>query len=629
VKRLLIFFVIMRAVGMEEETSSHSYLFPTQETFQQHKQFTELHQLYHRYPHLRPVPELTMRAAGTTLPLLNAFGQDIAFSPNPASPTFVVAGYGYQYNPSYNSGSTTSIQNQTAIAMLCLARYNYNTLALDTTFNQQGNGPGGVGTGTPGKVVTQFQSNVFPLRVLIQPDRLIPPRVDRQKILVVGYFYLVTGNPNTNYYQIFAARYNWDGSLDTTYNANGTTPGVATTPVSLIPTQPTITAGISDLAYDAALQSDNKLVIVGTATNQLFVLRYNIDGTLDTTFNAAGVSYNFNTLPVAVTPGGSTPGVVICSILSKRTVNNAGLSVVGYDNAYAVAIQPDGKIVVAGTGSAQVPPLNSSLNSTTPGLTAVVDGTGVNTIGATGVNQIILMRFTSAGVPDNTFGKRINSLLSSGVQVSTVAGFNDSAYAVALQTDGKILVAGSMADGFGNFNMVLIRYTSTGIIDPLFGATQTLNTLNGVIRIPGRVVLPIAQSPFSLANDVWVQPDGKIVISGYNIYYTSIQRFTMTAARYLSTGVLDKSFNPTGYPQGFAPANAPIPVAYKAPTQPGVQTISLKGLYDQSYQMALQPGNSGRIWLEGSSFLNNAVYEFGTTRLSSTGAVEKTFLTPF
>ncbi len=595
------------------------------ETFLEHDRMVQLSLLYDRYPHLIPAPDSDL-ARATTLPLLNGFGQSIAFSPNLASPTLTVTGYGYQYNPDATPSSTSLTANQTAFAMLCIARYNYVTEQLDQTFNPLARGINGIpGKGARGQVITKFGSSTFPLRVVIQPDLLLPHQVTRQKILIIGYRYLVTGNANTNVYQIFVARYNWDGSLDTTYNANGPTPGIASTPVSVIPSNTNLIAGISDIAYDAALQPDNKLVVVGTATGQLFALRYKTDGTLDTTFNPSGFTYNFNTVPVLKTPGGTTPGVFVCSILSKRTVNNAGLSIVGYDNAYGVAIQPDGKIVIAGTGSSFVSPLNSSALDGSQLAASVLDGSGTNLIGATGRNQVILLRLTATGVPDTTFGKQLNNLASSGVQVTTVAGFDDAGYAVALQPDGKILVAGSMGDGFGNYFMTLIRYTAQGIVDTSFGPTQVLNTLKGVIRLQGKQVLPVAESPFALANMVVLQPDNKILISGYNTYNASTPRFTMTVARYLPTGVLDKTFNPSGIPQGFSPPNASIPIGYNLPVQRGVQTISIQGIYDKSFGMALQPGVGGRIILVGCSYDKDPLqqlYAFAAAILSSTGAVQ-------
>lgn len=597
------------------------------ETFLEHDRLVQLSLLHDHYPHLIPIFETALARAGVpqNFPLLNGFGQSVAFSPNPASATLTVTGYGYQYNPDYTPSSTSLTANQAAFAMLCIARYNYVTQQLDQTFNPLARGITGIpGRGVQGQVITKFGSSTFPLRVVIQPDLLIPPQITRQKILIIGYRYLVTGNANTNVYQIFVARYNWDGSLDTTYNAAGPTPGVVSTSVSVIPNNTNLIAGISDIAYDAALQTDNKLVVVGTASGQIFVLRYNTNGTLDTTFNPSGFTYNFNTVPVSKIPGGTTPGVFVCNILSKRTVNNAGLSIVGYDNAYSVAIQPDGKIVVAGTGSSFVSPLNGKPVDEVQPTTSMIAGSASNAIGATGRNQITLLRLTQTGVPDTTFGKKINNLTSSGVQVTTVAGFDDAAYAVALQPDGKILVAGSMGDGFGNYFMTLIRYTAQGIVDTSFGPAQTLNTLKGVIRLQGKQILPIAGSPFALANMIVLQADNKILISGYNTYNAATPRFTMAVARYLPTGVIDKTFNPSGIPQGFSPPNAAIPTGYVLPKQPGVQTVSIQGIYDKSYGMALQPDNRGII-LVGCSYDKDPLlqlYAFAAAVISPTGSVQ-------
>lgn len=581
---------------------------------------------------------------------MNAFGRALAFSPNLGSPTVVVAGYANEFasniGTSYtNTLTLTAANTQTAYNMACLARYNYVTGALDTTFNPTKLGIDGTpGAGYAGQVITDFGANTFPLRVVIQPGDLTVG-VTGQKIIVVGYTYLITTSSSTNQYAVFVAKYNWDGSLDTTFNVNGPTPGIVITPVSVVPNQPNL-SGFQDQGFAVALQpTDNKIVVTGTATGQLFVLRYNnavtvpaTAGTLDTTFNPQGYTYNFNNVvPVISTPNNTTPGIFVCSILGTISYSNTGVSIVGSDCGYAVAVQPaDNKIVVAGTGFSAVVPSNSHV-----GITPSTTTNPVNT----GPNQIILLRLNPNGTPDTTFGKSTNGV-SSGIQVTKIIGFNDQAYALGLQANGSIVVAGTSSDVYGNYALSVVRYTSSGVLDTTFGnllygyssIAQKISGPFGPVNLQGKVLLYVLNTvnsicPYSAANVLRIQPDGKIVVAGYNSYNISINRFAIVVARFLPTGQLDPSFNPTGIPQGFASVVGPIPsssylaTSFGTPKQIGVQTVSIQGQYDQAFDVALQPDGSGKIMVAGQTWNTAAtgqLYQFTLARLLSNGIFDTT-----
>lgn len=607
-----------------------------------------LYQLYDFNPHLMPFTNV-MRAGSTTTSaaniLLNGFGRAVAFSQHTASPSIVVAGYGYQYSPIIgtnlpNATVQTAVNTQTSYAMLCMARYNYLTGQPDAGFNPLAKGVTGVpGTGFKGQVITNFGTNTFPLRLVIQYD----PVAANQKIIVVGYSYLITDNTATNQYAVFVAKYNWDGSLDTTFNSKGKVPGVVVTPVSKIPAQPALNSGLVDQGFAVALQADNKIVVTGSASGQLFVLRYNNSltvpataGTLDTTFNPSGFTYNFNTTVPTRTINDTLPGIFVCSILGRKSLSNTGLAVVGYDCGYALAIQPDGKIVIAGTGGSVIaPPVNASVfASNTP--TSAINPTG------RGPNQIILLRLTRAGVPDSTFGEIVQENIASGVQTTKIVGFDDRAYAVAIQPDGKIVVAGTSSDVYSNYAISVVRYTSQGVVDSTFGGYQFGSTSivspgqDGPVNMSGRVLLYIlntagSNSPYAIANAMCLQPDNKIIVAGYNAYNLSSNRFTMVVARLLPSGKLDLTFNPTGIPQGFSPANNPVPASFATPVQKGVQTISVQGQYDKSFDVALQPPlplpapQTNKIVVVGSSWDTAAtrqLYAFAFSRLLPNGAVD-------
>jgi uncharacterized delta-60 repeat protein len=154
----------------------------------------------------------------------------------------------------------------------------------------------------------------------------------------------------------------------------------------------------------------------------------------------------------------------------------------GSDAASDVVLQPDGKIVVAGIGD----------------------------------DKVAVARYTKSGILDPTFG--------AGGKVTTAVGSRSSAGAVTLQPDGKIVVAGRTTSG-SDYAFALVRYTSTGALDPSFGTG-------------GIVTTPFGEG-FAGARAIVLQPDGKLVVAG-------IAGTDFALARYDSNGSLDPSFGEGG-----------------------------------------------------------------------------------
>ncbi|MEC3956419.1 hypothetical protein VMT65_25525 [Nocardia sp. CDC153] len=225
----------------------------------------------------------------------------------------------------------------------------------------------------------------------------------------------------------------------------------------------------ADHARAVAVQSDGKIVVAGSAQDpaqgdNFAIVRYTADGQLDAGFGDHGkVSTDF---------GGKA------------------------DVANAVAIESDGKIIVAGTSH----------------------GT------ATGDN-IALARYTADGKPDTGFGD--------GGKVSTDLGTQaDHANAVAVQSDGKIVVAGSThdPDPAQGDDFVVVRYASDGKPDTGFGRNGVVSTDFG-----GKA---------DVANAVAIQTDGKIVAAGTSHGTTTGDNIAL--ARYTADGMLDAGFGDGG-----------------------------------------------------------------------------------
>jgi uncharacterized delta-60 repeat protein len=249
---------------------------------------------------------------------------------------------------------------------------------------------------------------------------------------------------------VLLARYTADGSLDNGFGSGGSVTSTFGAPFE----------GASALA----LQPDGKPVIAGrsgeTVTGGDFlVARYNPDGSLDSGFGQGGH---------VLTDFGSDA-----------------------DRARAVAIQPDGKIVAVGQ----------------------------TTVG--GTNDFAVSRYGADGAADAGFG------VGGKVVTSFGPDSGDSAAAVALQADGKIVVAGgSFAGATGRF--AIARYTASGALD---------TTFNG----DGRLLFGVGSR--SSAQAIAVQPDGRIVVAGYG-ETSGIQGFALI--RLTADGSIDSDFGAIG-----------------------------------------------------------------------------------
>ncbi len=212
----------------------------------------------------------------------------------------------------------------------------------------------------------------------------------------------------------------------------------------------------------------------------------------DAVGNTLGSSYSwsFTTIPAS--------GTLDASFGSNGKVR---LSIgAGNDIAYALTIQQDGKIIAAGLSS-----MNSFPTST---------------------QYFTIARFLTNGVSDLSFGL---------YQTGRADYFIGMATSVALQSDGKIVAAGSnlssMSSSTAPADFLIARYNTDGTRDTSLNSngTVTMNT-GGYVR--------------SVANSLALQSDNMIVVAGSGtmdgITYGSI------VARFTTTGALDTSFNTTG-----------------------------------------------------------------------------------
>lgn len=219
------------------------------------------------------------------------------------------------------------------------------------------------------------------------------------------------------------------------------------------------------------------------------------------------------------------------------------------DFAYAVTIQPDGKIIVVGDTDNGTNTdfgvvrynTNGSLDTSfgSGGKATIPFGTGfdfVNSVAVQSDGKIILAGYTetaannidfalirleSNGIPDPTFG--IN-----GKVTTDIGGIEDRIIGLVLQSDGKIIAAGSTDNGV-QADVALARYNSDGTLDTSFDTDG--------------IVVTSFSNLDEFSSDVAVQSDGKIVITGESENGANTDFFT---ARYQTNGILDTTFGTNG-----------------------------------------------------------------------------------
>jgi uncharacterized delta-60 repeat protein len=303
-----------------------------------------------------------------------------------------------------------------------------------------------------------------------------------------GRLVLVGGTVGDFFASFALARLNADGSLDPSFGTGGL-----------------VTAPANAVAATGLLQPDGRIVAAGaTGTSSIMVARYNADGSLDPTFGGDGT--------VTVTVPGSF-------------------------DVQAVVLQPDGKLVIAGTS-----PTGFSLRN------------------------FGLVRLLPDGALDTSFG-------GDGI-VSSDFGAIETGFSVILLPDGRLVVAGArtlMATPTSPVDIALARYLPDGSVDTTFGT--------------GGVVIA-SMSPVEWATQLMRLPDGKLLAAG-SIFR---KKGDFLLARFLPDGVLDSTFGVDGFLRTNFEPNSPDECNAAALAGPDlvltVGTTTPAGRFDSDYALA-------------------------------------------
>jgi uncharacterized delta-60 repeat protein len=298
-------------------------------------------------------------------------------------------------------------------------------------------------------------------------------------------------------------RLNTNGTLDTTFGSGGFV---------------TNDFGVEFAeVYGIAVLSDGKIVAAAEGITGGSIGRFNSNGSVDTTFgiNGFAVSNQVNgeggPAAMAIQPDGD---IIVTgnSVMARYTAEGAldptfgtdGIAPLGGGFASGIVLQPDGKILITSGSSA-----SHQVSTVPPQLPAASQG--------------VIARYKTNGSLDQSFG-----ISGQAASVTSVAG-------IALQSDGKIVVAGTINSqlivGSNQTGFGLVRYNTNSGIDTSFG------TRGGVIT-----GFPPAAAGFALV----IQTNGDIVVAGQTITGTGSFATSFALARYTSAGRLDPTFGTGG-----------------------------------------------------------------------------------
>lgn len=332
------------------------------------------------------------------------------------------------------------------------------------------------------------------------------------KIVMVGSMRGPDGNED-----MYVTRLNRDGSLDTSFGDGG----YARVAFDF-------DSDLNDSAAAVAIQRDGKIVLAGRASTgedgtDFAVARLNANGSLDTGFGAGGM----------------------------KLFDFFG----GDDRATGVALQSDGKIVVVGTVASVI-----------------------------GDNDMGIVRLNRNGSLDTSFDR-------DGFQVVTFdrgGDLSDEAHAVAIQSNGRIVIAGSAEmNASGDHDFAVVRLTATGRLDTTFDRD-------------GRQTVTFFSGRADTARAVAIAADGKIVLAGSA--ESNLDDNDFAIARLTSTGGLDTTFD-----------------------RDGRQTVAWDDGGENDDQVtAVAVDRTGKITLAGISQSADGDYDMATTRLNANGRVDAT-----
>ena len=428
--------------------------------------------------------------------------------------------------------------------------------------------------GVGGQVTTTFPGNFAQVNAVVG--------LSDNSTVAVGEAY----NSSTGY-DFALAKYLPNGTLDPSFGSGG----MVTTDFF----------GGADKAQAVALLPGGNIVVAGTAFNpasgnDFALAEYTANGVLDSSFGTGGiVTTDFfggddQAFALAVQPNGQ---VVVGGYAFNTNTNNNDFALARYnangtldsgfgtggkvttdfaggdDEIQGLALQPDGMILAAGFAF-----------------------TGSN-------DDFALARYSTSGTLDPTFG-------TGGKVTTDFFGSDDQAHAVALEPGGQIVVGGQTADPKTGENFALAEYDSSGNLDSSFGSGGLVTTsFNGVD---------------DEIHALDIQPDGKIVATGFTNTGTNDE---FALARYNTNGSLDTTFGAAATGMVTTNFSGNSGFAYGATIQANGDIVAAgvtdNGTGDQNFALARYFGDAAAPTVSAPTVTPTSVIQGVSTAFTITG----------
>jgi hypothetical protein len=351
------------------------------------------------------------------------------------------------------------------------------------------------------------------------------------------------------------------GDLDTTFGTGGR-----------VITQ----VGNRDHGHGMTIQADGKTLLVGDSRFVIWdmtVVRYNTDGSLDTSFGTGGV--------VNISIGSGDDYASAITTQSDGKIIVGGTSLNGGEDFAVVRLNTDGSLDMSfGTGGKVVVPTSSGNDEV---YALAVQSDGKILAGGDGSNDFTLIRLNSNGSLDTGFG-------TGGIVKTNFYNSLDELHALVIQNDGKIIatgLAGRQVPGeFHGYDYALARYNTDGSLDTSFGTGGKASVRIGV------------PSGLAVAEGVAIQNDGKIVAGGY--FYSAGRVDKFGVARFNTDGTLDNCFG-----------------------NGGTVATALSSSDDIGTSLALQ--SDGKIVVGGHTRTPSGLRGFALVRYNTDGSLDMSF----
>ena len=427
--------------------------------------------------------------------------------------------------------------------------------------------------------------------------------------------------------QIRIARLNTDGSLDTSFN---------------------IGTGFDSNVNGLALQSDGKILVAGNFTTykslaQIRIARLNTDGSLDSTFD---IGTGFGPIPSNVTLQSDGKIIVGGFFTTYKGLAQVGIARLntdgsldstlnigaGFDNTVnKIVLQSDGKFLVGGnfttlftTFVSRLLKINSdnSLDLNFNSDDEFNSNASVKVLLRQSDGKILVVgNFTTyKGLTQNHIARlNVDGSIDSSFDIGT--GFGNSVNAIALQSDGKILVGGSFTTYKGLTQNYIARLNTNGSLDTSFNIGTGFN---------------------SNVNGLALQSDGKILVGGFFTTYKGLAQIRI--ARLNTDGSLDTSFNiGTGFGSSISAialqSDGKIVVGgsfttYKGLTQNYIARLNTDGSLDSSFDIgtgfnsninAIALQSDGKILVGGNFTTYKGLAQNRIARLNTDGSLDSSF----